>query len=140
MQMTKYWLRSNNIDNYKLQGEYYTLWAGRQSNQFLVGDQLVMYVFNPETEEKYLTGVFEVIDHLKVKSILVLPKEKWIERPSVEEWEALLKRSLQANIPGLYAAPRRRWVGRVASQGLQLVKDDFDALKKLIEEAELRTD
>ncbi len=134
--MVKYWLRSNNIDNYQLQGEYFTLWAGRQSNQFRVGDQLVMYVFNPETKEKYLTGVFEVIDHLKVKSVLALPREKWIERPPIEEWEALLQISLKANVPELYAVPKHAWVGRVASEGLLLEKEDFDALKKLIEEAD----
>jgi len=126
--MVNFWLRSNSIDTYKAGDS--VLYKDQQSERMQPGDNIIMYIFDSGTKEKYLVGVYEFIENLNIKPITILPKDKWVERPELDEWRTLLYQSLKENTN--FDLDESKWVGRIASQGLKLVEEDFKKLKELI--------
>jgi len=129
--MINYWLRTNKKENWK-PGQ--KLWPGTQKvGSYQIGDQIIIYVTDGTKGGYYLAAVLEYLGLDKVpKEVIILPEDKWVRRPKPEEWDNLIRRSLNIYSPGMLKMKRNQRMGLVVQQGQQLVKEDFEALKIFI--------
>lgn len=125
--MTNYWLRGNIYENFNPDDD--KIWETPQTKQFSVGDQFVLYISKGKNQY-FLVGIYEYLGNLKIRPIKYLKEENWIKRPAVDEWRELLKESLRLN--SNYNIEGTAWIGKIASQGLKLTKNDFNRLCNLL--------
>lgn len=125
--MVRCWLRGNRYENFKPDKD--EIWEDQLSKRFEPGDRFVLYITKGD-KQYFLAGIYEYLGGFKIKPLMRLEEKDWIERPPLEEWKSLLLESLQQNTG--FDIDGHKWVGRVASEGLELTEADYKKLEEKI--------